>query len=297
MKRKIGRDYLDVMLLLAPDAGDGGNGGTADAGAAGTGKDTAADAGEAKDGDAAEEAFDVLDKWKDRVKAKYLSQLPKEYQKDDFTGIEDIGSLYKSYKSMSAELDDLRKHGKDGYIKIPTAESSPEDLKEYWETIGVPKEGPDGYHTMKYDGMADLSYEYMAPLFREAAYRNGLSRKQAEGMWLNLASTVQGYVIVAEKQVKDYTESFDSRYSDLLKDEIPDETRRKDRIEQEKGAVRDFGEATGTLDMLEKTGLTLTPSFMHSLASWYSKIKPLSIFNGSQKSGKVDKGIAGIYRH
>lgn len=309
MRRKIGRDYLRDLLLLAADSGDGGNGGTGAGGSgsegapegnpdAGKGKGSP-DAGKAKDGDGDEgkDPADILDSWKGQIKAKYISQLPKEFQKDDFTGIEDIGSLYRSYKEKDAELKELREHGSNGYVKIPSAESTPDERKEFWEKIGVPKEGPDGYQTMKYDGMADVSYEYMAPLFREAAYRCGLSKKQAEGMWLNLASTVQGYVIVAQKEAEAYRDSFDTRYSELLKEEIPDETRRKDRIEQEKSAVRDFGEATGTFDMLEKTGLTLTPSFMHSLASWYSKVKPLSIFGGGTKDGKVDRGLVGIYKH
>ena len=265
-----------LLVMLAPDGGDGGQGGgggATDGTAAGASGDAPGASGQGGDdkgkgAEAPEEPFDPSTKLDTRHKAKYESQLKPDHQKDDFRDIETIDQLYEGYRNLERKLKDTP--------VIPTADSTPEEIKAYFVRIGMPEE-PEGYACTRFDDMTDFTYGALAPKFREAAYRCGLTKGQAEQMWIHEAATIQGFISVARQKEDEARTSFDSRYDKLLESEIPDATRRAARIEEEKNVVKAFCQSTGLSEYLDKTGLSLNPIFMHTLASWYSKIAPMAV--------------------
>ena len=281
MLKTVCRYGLRRLWFFAEDSGAGDGGTAGDSGA-----DAGADG--IQDGNGGEgEVFDPSTKLDTRVRAKYESQLPKELQKDDFRGIEDIGTLYKSYK-------DLKEKDKSA-LHIPTAESKPEDIKAFFTKIGMPDD-PAKYDCMHFDDMADVIYEPTSQNFREAAFACGLTKGQATRMWANMAATIQGFVNVANSKTEELKKSYDARYSSLLEKEIPDETRRSAKIAEEKNSAKAFGEAAGLTAFFEASGLSYNPEFTHKLALWYQKVQPMTIFSGDGGS-YVDRGLEGMYRN
>lgn len=258
---------FSFMLMFAPEggAGDGGAGGGA-------------------------EPFDLSSRVGagTRVKAKYETQLPKEFQNDDFSGVEDIGKLYSGYKSLKA------KEGNS--VVIPTSDSSDEEIASFFRKIGMP-ERKDDYRCPDFDLDESVS-KVLKDTFRETAFKNGLTRGQAEKLWAHEAATVQGFVSAAQKKMDDLKNSFDARYSSLLEQELPDETKRKARIEEEKNIAKAFSTKSGLGSFLEQTGLTYNPEFMHALASWYRKIDGTAIFgegSGNGINGAYGDDLESIY--
>ena len=279
----LGRQYpwFRYRILLAEDggAGDGGDG---------SGDDTAP-SGDSDSGE--KEPFDPSTKLDVKVKSKYLTQFPKKLQEqfkdDDFRGIENVEDLYVAYKGLKEQQKNA--------LVIPTEKSSNEEIKDFFRKVGMPEE-PNGYECMKFPDMSDTYYTPMRDNFREAAYSCGLSKGQAKRMWTNMAATVQSFVNVANSKADELKKNYDTRYSSLLEKDIPDETRRKAKIEEEKNSARAFGNATGLSEFFEATGLSYNPEFTHKLAEWYAKIQPMSIFSDPHP-GKEDKGLVGIYKH
>ena len=286
MIRSLSRHDLFMWhLLYAEDGGDGNGGaGGADGGAG-------ADEGEPQ-GDAKGDVFDPSTKLQNKPKSKYFTQFPKKYQTeykdDDFTGIENVEDLYTAYRGLKAQQKDA--------LVIPTDKSTPDEIKGFFEKIGMPKEGPGGYDTPNFEGDSAPYFDTLAPLFRDAAYSCGLTKGQALRMWANLSASVQSFINVAKDQAETLKGNFDTRYSDFLEKDIPDATRRSARIAEEKNAAHAFGEATGLTSFFDQTGLSYNPEFTHRLADWYRKIKPMAVFSSDTGQGKVDNGLRGMYR-
>lgn len=259
--------------MLAEDGGDGAggsSGGDGDGAGEGAGDGKGAEAN--VKGKAKNEPFDPSTKLDTRTRALYESQLPPKFQKDDFKGIEDIGKLYEGYRTLERDSK--------GALRIPTAESTPEEIKGFFTKIGMPEE-KEGYACPKYDGMNDVLYEPMRDLFRESAFRCGLTKGQAEKMWMNVAASVSGLEGMAKNEMETLRKTVDARYDDMLKDEIPDETRRKERIEMDRNIASAFEQSSGLGEFFEKTGLHLLPEFTHKLAAWYQKMAPMTAFQTS----------------
>lgn len=278
-------DWLRLLIMLAPDDGSG-NGGGAGAGGpqdGGNGGGTEPDNGSGTGGKE-DEIFDPSTKLDTKVKAKYWSQLNPKYQQDDFKDIDTIDKLYEGYRNLQNEVKSY-----DGAIKIPTKDSTPDEIKGFFHKIGMPEKEED-YQCDDFD----LQESVAAPLkllFRQAAYRNGLTKGQALNMWAHEAATIQGFVNVAQQNTKKLIDSYDERYSSLLENEIPDATKRKERISEEANLVKAFNGATGLGEYFEKTGLAYNPNFMHALATWYRKIDPSAILGDGRepKGGKNTK--------
>lgn len=265
-------DWLRLLIMLAPDDG-GGTGGGGDPGS----------------NDGSDDIFDPSTKLNEPVKAKYWSQLNPKYQKDDFRDIDTIDKLYEGYRNLQNEVKSFA-----GSIKIPTKDSTPEEIKGFFHKIGMPEKEED-YQCDDFD----LSESVSAPLkelFRQAAYRNGLTKGQALNMWAHEAATIQGFVNVSQKNTQKLIDSYDDRYSALLENEIPDATKRQERIKEESNLVKAFNGATGLGEYFEKTGLAYNPAFMHSLATWYRKIDPSAILGGGpEPKGGRDTKMRDMY--
>ena len=267
-------DWLRLLVMLAPDGGadagggDGDEGGEPDTPAGNEGKDKGA------------EPFDPSSKLNEPVRAKFWSQLKPEYQKDDFNGIDTIDRLYEKYRALEKEVK-----GFSGALKIPTKDSSLDEVKDFFHKIGMP-EKEDEYDCDNFD-LDESVASPLKTLFRQAAYRNGLTKGQAANLWAHEAATIQGFVNVAQQNTQKLIDNYEDRYSALLESEIPDETKRKERIIEENNIVKAFNSATGLGEFFDKTGLSYNPNFMHALANWYRKIDPAAILG---KGPEVNTG-------
>ena len=266
--------WLRLMIMLAPDGGDGGGGSDHDTGGDNGGGDS--DPGE---------LFDPSSKLDTRTQAKYWSQLNPKYHKDDFKGVETVDKLYEGYRRLEAESKDA--------LHIPTEKSTPEEIKGFFTKIGM----PDDKEKYECDNF-DLEESVAAPLkalFKEAAFKNGLTKGQARHLWAHECAAIQGFVNVANQKAEEAKKSYTERYSALLEKEIPDETRRKERMTEEDNLVKAFSAATGLGEYFEKTGLTYNPAFMHGLATWYRRIDPSAIFGSGRAPEGKDEGLKTIY--
>ena len=204
---------------------------------------------------------------------------------DDFKGVETVDKLYEGYRRLEAESKDA--------LHIPTEKSTPEEIKGFFTKIGM----PDDKEKYECDNF-DLEESVAAPLkalFKEAAFKNGLTKGQARHLWAHECAAIQGFVNVANQKAEEAKKSYTERYSALLEKEIPDETRRKERMTEEDNLVKAFSAATGLGEYFEKTGLTYNPAFMHGLATWYRRIDPSAIFGSGRAPEGKDEGLKTIY--
>ena len=284
-------DWLRLLIMLAPDGGSGaggsgGNDGNGDGANSGTNPDSDEGNGAGNNGG---DIFDPSTKLNEPVKAKYWSQLNPKYQKDDFKDIDTIDKLYEGYRNLQNEVKSYA-----GAIKLPTKDSTPEEIKGFFHKIGMPDKEED-YQCDDFDLAPDTAAP-LKTLFRQAAFRNGLTRGQAANMWIHEAATIQGFVNVAQQNAQKLIDSYDERYSALLENEIPDVTKRKARIDEEANLVKAFNGATGLGEYFQKTGLAYNPNFMHALATWYRKIDPSAILgNGPEPKGGKNTKMRDMY--
>lgn len=266
-------DWLRLLIMLAPDDGSGNGGGAGDPQGGGDGSNGDTNNG-GSTGGKEKEIFDPSTKLDTKIKAKYATQLNPKYQGDDFRGIDTMDKLYEGYRNLENQVKNS--------VRIPTKDSSSDEIKGFFQKIGMP-ETEEGYQCDDFD-LSKTIADPLKQLFRQAAYRNGLTKGQALNMWAHEAATIQGFVNVSQQNTQKLIDSYDERYSHLLEAEIPDETKRKERISEESNLVKAFNEATGLGEYFQKTGLSYNPEFMHSLANWYRKIDPSSILGGHHES-------------
>ena len=210
-----------------------------------------------------------------RVTAKYETQLPKEYQNDDFAGIEDLGKLYQGYKALKMESS--------GKAKLPGKDSTQEEVAGFYKQLGYP-DTQEGYELADYgrkpDDIADMKRAFL-----EEAHKNYLSKGQAQNMWKSHLASIETER-AKEQQAKAALEaSYPERMDGYLRESYPDDTKRRQRIESEKNLYSEFVAASGVGEKLAKAGLTTDPEFMHALASWYERTNP-------QAAGRKGPGFA-----
>ena len=202
-----------------------------------------------------------------RTQAKYETQLPKEFQGDDFAGIEDLGKLYTSYKSLKAESS--------GKERMPGKDSTPEEIKAFYGKLGYPEKAED-YNLSDYgkkpDDIADQKR-----VFLEEAHKNYLSKGQANALWKSHLASIDAEAEKQRKAAEAKAAAYPERLDSYLRETYPDDTKRRQRIETEKNIISEFSAASGLGTKLSEAGLTTDPEFMHALASWYEKVSPQSI--------------------
>lgn len=239
------------------------------------------------------ESFDPssrLDETPQRTSAKYETQLSKEYQADDFADIETIDKLYKGYKDLKAASANA--------LKIPTAESSADEIKAFFTRIGMP-EDKTGYELSDYDYNAD-EIKDAKDRFSDMAIRCGLTKGQAAKLWkheLAEYANIKGAMQAAlEKKKTDYGKDYDS----LLKTAYPDDAKRAERITLEDNLVKDFLAKTGLGDAFTASGLSLNPDAMHRIAAYHEQTSKGTAFGSSgggsdPKTMTAEEALASIY--
>lgn len=217
----------------------------------------------------------------------YFSQFRKENR-------ERFGRL-KGYKSLD-DLADMALKGMDakepdytGYLKLPTKESTKEELRAFMTTLGVP-EGPDKYSIPKEDGRSE-ALDAVESTLREAAYRAGMTDSQTKAMWGVIHAVtdtaVQGY----EAQQKEKVDGFDKRFTKLFDDVDPD--KRDEAITESMGYFRTFLNDTGLTRVMKDNGAIYDERMVKALADYQKEVK--GEYAGGQHGPQDDDARYGGY--
>lgn len=210
----------------------------------------------------------------------YFSQFRKENR-------ERFGRL-KGCRSLD-ELADMALKGMDakepdytGYIRMPTKDSSKEEIRDFLTKLGVP-EGPEKYSIPKEDGQ-DSTLRGVEDTLRQAAFRAGMTDSQAKAMWGVIHAFTDTAVQRYENLRRERVDGFDSRYESLFLDEYKDPARAKAAVKESQGYFRTFLTETGLGAVLEETGAIYDERIVKALADYQRKNK------GSYHSGPQGKG-------
>ena len=218
------------------------------------------------------------------------SQLPKELRENaEFTGrissFKTIGDLANAY----IKSEDSGKNA----IHIPTKDSTEEEYKAFFKSLGVP-DAPGDYNLSDYD-LDPESIKRNKELFMEAAHKSALTRKQAQNMWM---SEVAMYKAVAQLKAQadaKVKEAFEPSYGKLLEAEYPEESERKKVIKDELATVTKFAQEQGIGKALTESGLVYNAEVMHKLASYIKSNSPEFVEGKKAPEQKPTGGVFDNY--
>lgn len=224
--------------------------------------------------------------------AKYASQLPKAWQDDDCTGVEDIPSLYEKYRKLEKDSKDM--------VRIPGKDSKPEDVKAFLKRLGMP-DSVDGYELSDYD----IEPEKVAASkknFLNAAMGAGLTKAQAKAMWKDRLADMKSAETVLKGQIEEGRKNFRPGLEGVLKADYPDDAKRKERADREEALYKEFVADTGLGEAFSKAFLDISPDAVHRIALYQEKARKKSGMDGFGGEGgeyPTKSGIealAGMYK-
>lgn len=218
------------------------------------------------------------------TQASYLNDLEEADRKDDFTGIEDVKTLYKSYKELKGKNSDFETQLKDS-LKIPGKDASIDDIKSFFTKIGMP-DSKDGYNLSDFDYKPE-DLKVMRDNFRDTAYKYGLTKTQAEKVWAHEVAMLKGVQLAGEKLLQQAKDSYKTRYDSILKTEYPDSAKRQERMNKESNLYKEFCSKFGVGQIFEKTGITHNPEVVHTICKAFESYAQSDIVGG--KSNKVSE--------
>lgn len=225
---------------------------------------------------------------------------------DDLTGLPSyFGQLspdkrmnqeYRDALGKFAKLEDLadayveNERHKGDYIKRLTKDSTDEEVKAWAKEMGIP-ETKDGYKFAGDDQVTEPTEKGMINAWKEVAWKNGLSTRQAEQAW----AFVKGIGIVgAARQAKALDEakkSFDGRLTELYKAETASDKDAQDKAKAAAGLFARFGSQTGIGKALVDSGLAYDPAFVKAVASYVGSHDPQMAGSGTTVgSGNTPQG-------
>ena len=197
----------------------------------------------------------------------WLSQLPKDMREsmaESLSGFKTIADLANDWKkSKDSEKDALH---------IPTKESTPEQVKEFFRKWGVP-ETPTDYNLSDYDVDAD-AIQKNKELFMAAAHKSALTKRQAQNLWMHEVAMFKAVSQLRAEAEQKYRDSFEPSYSKLLEAEYPEETERKKAIKDELGVVTKWTQEQGIGKALTESGIVYNAEVMHKLAQYIKSNSP-----------------------
>lgn len=197
----------------------------------------------------------------------YFSQFRKE-NRERFQAL----SKYKSLDDLAdAALKgaDVQEPDYSGYLKIPTAESSKEDIQDFLSKLGVP-EGPDKYSIPQEENPTAL-VSGMEKTLREAAYRSGMTDSQVKSMWGVFRALVDTASQQGEAFMKDRKDNFDSRYEKLFMEQYQNKTARDQAMKESLGYFKTFLSDTGLGKALEESGAIYDERIVKALADYQKR--------------------------
>ena len=157
--------------------------------------------------------------------AKYASQLPKAWQDDDFTGIEELPSLYEGYRKLQKEVEASKDK-----VAIPTKDSKPDEVRGFLRRLGMPEKAED-YDLPDYDVKPEAIAASKAN-FMKTALGAGLTKAQAKAMWKDRLADFKSAEAVLEGQIEEGKKNFRPGLESVLKADYPDDAKRKERADR-----------------------------------------------------------------
>lgn len=259
-------NWWRLPFLYAEDSGVDAGGGTAET------ADSGGSTGENKDESA--------------KLPSYFSQFKKE-NREKYSSLSKCKNL-DELAELALKGDSYKEPDYTGYVKMPTAESTKDEMRDFLTKIGVP-EGPDKY-SIPQEENADPFVKGMEKTLREAAYRSGMTDSQAKNMWGVFRAIVDTAKNEGEKYRADRKDNFDERYSKLF-DSYSQEAQKDTAIRESLGYFKTFLTETGIGKALEESGALYDERLVKALADYQKRNR--GQFNsgggtqGKQKSGTM----------
>ena len=224
--------------------------------------------------------------------AKYASQLPKAWQDDDCTGIEDVPTLYEKYRKLEKDQKDM--------VRIPGKDSKPEDVKAFLHRLGMPEKAED-YDLSDYD-VDPEKVSASKKNFLNAAMGAGLTKAQAKAMWKDRLADFKSAEAVLNGQIEEGKKNFRPGLESVLKADYPDDAKRKERADREEALYKEFVADTGLGEAFSKAFLDLSPDAVHRIALYAEKSRRKSSiggFGGDADDNTAESGtdaLANMYK-
>lgn len=220
----------------------------------------------------------------------YFSQFKKE-NREKYSQLSKCRSL-DELAELALKGDSYKEPDYTGYVKMPTKESTKEEMRDFLTKMGVP-EGPDKY-TIPEEADAEPIVKGMEKTLREAAYRSGMTDSQVKNMWGVFRALVDTAKNEGAKIQADRKDNFDERYSKLF-DSYTQEAQKNTAIKESLGYFKTFLTETGIGKALEESGALYDEKLVKALAD-YQKRNRGQFNSGGGTQGK-DRGNGSLIRY
>lgn len=251
------RKRWNEYFLYSPDDGSDGSG---------SGADITPDGGGSEGG-------------REQKLPAYFSQFKKE-NREKYTALSKCRSI-DELADLALKGDSYKEPDYSGYVKMPTGESTKEELREFLTKLGVP-EGPDKY-SLPAEKDAEPFVQGVEKTLREAAFRSGMTDSQVKSMWGVVRAMIDTAKNEGEKYQADRKDNFDARYEKLF-DSYSQDAQKSAAIKESLGYFSTFLTETGIGKILTETGAIYDENLVKALADYQKKNR--GKFNsGSGSSG------------
>ena len=230
-------------------------------------EDSGADAGGESNIDSSTESTAETTAKDESIKLpSYFSQFKKE-NREKYSSLSKCRNL-DELAELALKGDSYKEPDYTGYIKMPTAESTTEEMKDFLTKLGVP-EGPDKYSIPK-EEESDPFVKSIEKTLREAAYRSGMTDSQTKNMWGVLRAIVDTAKSEGAKYQADRKDNFDERYSKLF-DSYTQDAQKNTAIKESLGYFKTFLTETGIGKALEASGALYDENLVKALADYQKR--------------------------
>lgn len=216
----------------------------------------------------------------------YFSQFKKE-NREKYSALSKCKSL-DELAELALKGDSYKEPDYTGYLKMPTGESSKEEIQEFLTKLGVP-EGPDKY-SIPEEKNQEPFVAGIEKTLREAAFRSGMTDKQTKNMWGVMRAVIDTAQGESQKYMEDRKNNFDTRYSALF-NQYSQQAQKDAAIKESLGYFKTFITETGIGKALESSGAIYDENLVKALADYQKRnrgeFKSGSGSNGREKPGTM----------
>ena len=213
----------------------------------------------------------------------YFSQFRKE-NRERFQSLSKYRNL-DELADAALKADDVKEPDYTGYLKMPTKDSTREDIKDFLSKLGVP-DGPDGYDIPKEQDQ-NAFVQGVEKTLREAAYRAGMTTAQAKSMWGVFRAVLDTSSQQGEAYMKERKEGFDARYGRLFEGQYGQKAQQEQAVKESLGYFKTFLTETGIGKALEESGAIYDERIVKALADYQKRNR--GSFNSGPASPKVER--------